>query len=736
MGRMSRARLCFIGLLVVASACSDADPRTEIIVAVDTDLVIPGELDAVRIEMLGPSGQVRRSMGLLSGTDSLPATVGMVHTGGPLGPVQVTVVGQRGGSDVVEREASVSFVQGRTLILRILLARECIGVTCPAMQTCAPGGCRSVNVPASELESYDGSIGRADAGGDGGCPSSTETCNGMDDDCDGTTDEGFDLMTDDDNCGACGNACPASPTHGSSSCTAGSCVLSCDMGYADCDMDADTGCEALLSTAATCGDCGTVCEDPSPLCDGNPTDGYSCVSSCPAGTTECGTACVNLMTDPSNCGSCDMTCSAGGHASGSCDAGSCGMVCDADWEDCDGDMTNGCETSLTTLMNCGSCGTVCSLTNGMESCATGSCTLVGCDMGFDDCDSDMTNGCETNVASGVMNCGMCGNACPASPANASPVCAMGSCDITCDAGFGDCNTMAGDGCEQSFADTANCGACGNACSGTTPVCGGSAGSYLCVESCTAPSMICGTVCTDVVTDASNCGSCGMVCSSAMNASANCMSSSCGITCDAGFGDCNTMTGDGCETDLTTVTNCGTCGTPCSPSNATGSCSTGSCAIGTCNVGFLDCDMDVTTGCEQSSNDMNNCGACGAICPAAPPNTTSSTCSMSACRLVCTSGFGNCDGDATNGCEAPLTTLTDCGSCGNACTLANATTSCATGTCELSTCNPGFGNCDGNAGNGCEVDLSSDRRHCGVCDMNCGGGNRCCSGVCMPGGSCP
>ena len=35
----------------------------------------------------------------------------------------------------------------------------------------------------------------------------TETCDGIDNDCDGQTDEGFNLRTDVNNCGTCGNVC-------------------------------------------------------------------------------------------------------------------------------------------------------------------------------------------------------------------------------------------------------------------------------------------------------------------------------------------------------------------------------------------------------------------------------------------------------------------------------------------------------------------------------------------------
>ncbi len=49
-------------------------------------------------------------------------------------------------------------------------------------------------------------------------PDAPEICNGLDDDCDGATDEDFDLQTDPQNCGFCGNECP------SGVCSGGACV--------------------------------------------------------------------------------------------------------------------------------------------------------------------------------------------------------------------------------------------------------------------------------------------------------------------------------------------------------------------------------------------------------------------------------------------------------------------------------------------------------------------------------
>ena len=122
-----------------------------------------------------------------------------------------------------------------------------------------------------------------------------------------------------------------------------------------------------------------------------------------------------------------------------------------------------------------------------------------------------------------------------------------------------------------------------------------------------------------------------------------------VTCAAGFADRNNNSADGCETAINTLTNCGACGTTCATPNAAATCATGTCAISACNA-----------------------------------------------------GFGNCDGKASNGGETSLTTATNCGACGTACSLANGASSCANGTCTLLGCSAGFFDCDGNTQNGCEA----------------------------------
>lgn len=115
--------------------------------------------------------------------------------------------------------------------------------------------------------------------------------------------------------------------------------------------------------------------------------------------------------------------------------------------------------------------------------------------------------------------------------------------------------------------------------------------------------------------------------------------------------------------------------PCPQSPAT--CKAGACALDTCPGDTADCDGNPSNGCETNlGTDKNNCGACGHVCSL--PHATAVTCSVGACEATaCASGWGDCDGDSTNGCETDLdTTPYDCGNCGTDCNGAG----CNGGTC--------------------------------------------------------
>jgi hypothetical protein len=83
--------------------------------------------------------------------------------------------------------------------------------------------------------------------------------------------------------------------------------------------------------------------------------------------------------------------------------------------------------------------------------------------------------------------------------------------------------------------------------------------------------------------------------------------------------------------------------------AISTCTNGACAISACVASRLDCDGDVTNGCEVASDsDLNNCGACKHVCGGA--NVDTAQCVVGACTLKCKTGFYDLDGNTDNGCE--------------------------------------------------------------------------------------
>lgn len=108
-----------------------------------------------------------------------------------------------------------------------------------------------------------------------------------------------------------------------------------------------------------------------------------------------------------------------------------------------------------------------------------------------------------------------------------------------------------------------------------------------------------------------------------------------------------------------------------------------------------------------------------------------SCLGGSCRLTCDIEYGDCDGVPTNGCETALrSTATHCGRCGNTCPEPeNARALCSEGRCGL-LCREGFGDCDGNPSNGCETYLSYDPEHCGACGRACDGKLECIDGRCV------
>jgi PKD repeat protein len=98
----------------------------------------------------------------------------------------------------------------------------------------------------------------------------------------------------------------SSPALTTTRCTGGQ---SCPIGQEDCGGF----CSDLSTDENNCGACGQACGSGELCISG------ACTVSCPSGQTDCGGSCVNTDTDANNCGGCGQTCAVGEF----CVAGEC-----------------------------------------------------------------------------------------------------------------------------------------------------------------------------------------------------------------------------------------------------------------------------------------------------------------------------------------------------------------------------------------------------------------------------
>jgi hypothetical protein len=551
-------------------------------------------------------------------------------------------------------------------------------------------------------------------------------------DCDGKPGNGCEanVQNDPNNCGVCGMMCTGMDT-----CMSGACVLStCPKGTQHCPGDPANQCATTLGTTSNCNFCGNDCQAMYPnaqvscVVQGN---GWTCnVVQCKPGyatcdqTMPCGD---NTTTDANNCASCNNACPFGPNSTAVCNNSVCGLNCSPGFLNCGQAPSLGCPVQgQTDPANCGGCGNVCNTPNATPGCAAGMCTISQCNTGYLDCNKVVSDGCEINSLTDPKNCNGCGNVC--SVQNGTAACNVGACAInTCNTGFANCDGKYSSGCNvNTNTDTSNCGGCNMVCNlpHATATCG--AGKCA-IASCNSGYQDCNTTASDgceinLQTDTSNCGACGHVCVTP-NGTPSCVNGVCGIlSCNTGYQDCDGLVPNGCEVNTNTdPSNCGACAAHCNLMNATSGCAAGKCTIIACSSGWTDCDGMASNGCEiNTANDPNNCGVCKKVCSF--PNSTSGTCSSGICSVgPCTAGFADCDSDPTDadGCETNISNnVQHCGSCTNVCSTPNATPACKNSACAVGTCNTGFGDCDGAPGNGCEVNLTNTPAACGSCNTNC------------------
>lgn len=501
-------------------------------------------------------------------------------------------------------------------------------------------------------------------------------------------------------------------------------VDQCSPSFANCDGDHANGCETNLDFAPTnCGSCGNDCTaggtKPNWICE----NGKCAVTDCvPPTTGNCDgdktNGCeVDLLIDPNNCGYCTKQCNLPS-ANSACSGGNCVVTtCKGANANCDNQDANGCEINTSTdKNNCGGCGKVCSSNNGVAGCLLGNCVIF-CTPGFDNCDGNVANGCETNVNNTLAHCGGCNK--PCNPANVNnAVCNGGKCEYdSCKSGWGDCDGNKANGCERNLLTSTNhCGSCGNNCN---PPSGGSAvcNNGTCGFNCTGGLTKCGANCVDTKIDVGNCSSCGNACSCGVpNCQPTCSNSTCGFNCTGGTTKC----GANCVNTSTDISNCGTCNNNCPvPGGGGGSatCSGGSCG-GACSGGKTLCGSNPGT-CIDTSSDPAHCSSCGNACPPPPTGNGTAKCTGGTCGFNCTGGTSPCAGGCFN-------FQNDSQHCGNCTTVCGANESCQSGSCE---CNSGFDKCGGTC-----VNFQTDKNHCGGCNNPCNTNQTCQGGQCKGGSS--
>ena len=335
---------------------------------------------------LGAGGSRRRALGLLAGAAVSLAGVAedvaaghgrRTGRGNGRGDSQARAgsghgnakVGDRGRNDAVRPAKKKKKCKGGT----VRCGRKCVSLlvdpahcggcdsVCVAGQRCQAGhctcggsscgGCCDGNScqPGSDLSACGGNGAACAVCATGAtCDGSGCVCPGDELDCNGSC---VDRGTDAAHCGACGNACDPDDV-----CCAGSC--------------------ASLGSTANCGACGRACEYAEQVCCdgactmlGTTARCASCDDACAVGESCCGGACARTDT-VRNCGACGTLCPGAGapFAEPVCLNGdTCGIVCQGDHYDVDGNPDNGCEVS----------GGVANHT--METAATATPATQGCD---------------------------------------------------------------------------------------------------------------------------------------------------------------------------------------------------------------------------------------------------------------------------------------------------------------------------------------------------------------------
>ena len=304
-----------------------------------------------------------------------------------------------------------------------------------------------------------------------------------------------DTLNDHENCGTCGNKCGEHEN-----CMSGACKLSCDAGE---DL-----CGSVCVNLDNDETCGTSCDNYK-KCDVENNEvctNRECKSLCKEGQILCNGSCVDTNSDKNNCGGCGESFKCGNDEK--CNEGSCSIDC-GKLVDCNGN----CIDPQSHPDYCGAT----EACDGFAVCGEG----LSCQMGECKCTDDSQTKCKvgdaficTDPKTSTKYCGCSGESagldCSSLTGMSSGVCDNGTCKLTCDETHADCDEDLSNGCESDLASPESCGTCGNVCQddfASTIQCIAGECHYTCEENMT----FCNNKCIDSSSDKNNCGACGRKC---------------------------------------------------------------------------------------------------------------------------------------------------------------------------------------------------------------------------------
>jgi hypothetical protein len=397
------------------------------------------------------------------------------------------------------------------------------------------------------------------------CVPPDEMCNGVDDDCNGDADDIFACVRGD--VVSCTTSCGSAGTQVcGDDCTPSECTPpaeTCNGIDDDCDGTPDDGFTCVQGTSDPCvSECGTT---GSRLCTASCEPSAECDPP-PEGCTPGDDDCDGRIDEDSECTidgttrSCTTSC--GSTGSQRCDADTCtyeacvppAEVCNGEDDDCDGriDQTFACVTGATRTCTSG-CGTAGTQTC-TAGCAWGTCvpSPEACNGMDDDCDSM----CDETFTCCAGSSGDCTTSCGSEGTRTcSAACGWSVCSPpgeTCNGMDDDCNG----GCDDTFmCCSGRTGACTTSC-GTT-------GSRTCASdctwnSCTPPAEICNAIdddCDAVIDDGFECipsavRGCETSCDSTgtQTCTAGCTYGACvapSESCNGLDDDCDSLIDEGC-----------------------------------------------------------------------------------------------------------------------------------------------------------------------------------------------